>query len=172
MLVLRSPSVDSRLRLEPHFRGALPDLTSLLPPRYLSRADLEQYSLVRISRYIISIPSRYSCNSVLQIYLLILSRSCSVRSPTSVLRTPAYSPRAWTLDLRLLGPPQIEGTDGVSGRWSNNFAEALTRVRRTPDRNPGTPDSARHSPNSISELTLRLRHDRTLRRSVYGFHRP
>ena len=40
-----------------------------------------------------------------------------LRPPTSVLRTPAYSPRAWTSDLRPLGPPQIEGTDGVSGRW-------------------------------------------------------
>ena len=93
-------------------------MTSLLPPQYLSRADLERCSSVRISRYIISVPSRYSCNSVLRIYLLILSRSCSVHSPTSVLRTPAYSPRAWTPDLRPLGPPQVEGTDGVSGRWS------------------------------------------------------
>ena len=117
MSVLCSLLIDSRLQPEPCFQEASPDLTSLLPPRYLSRADLGRCSSVRISRYIISVPSRYSCNSVLRIHLLILSRSCSIRSPTSVLRTPVYSPQAWTSDLRLLSPPQIEGTDGGSGRW-------------------------------------------------------
>ena len=116
-------------------------MTSLLPPRYLSRTDLERCSSVRISRYIISVPSRYSCNSVLRIYLLILSRSCSVRSPTSVLRTPAYSPRAWTSDLRPLGPPQIEGTDGVSGRWLITSPELspVSAELRTGTPGPRTP---------------------------------
>ena len=58
-----------------------------------------------------------------------------LRPPTSVLRTLAYSLWAWTSDLRPLGPPQIEGTDGVSGRWlitspkpSPVSAELWTRI--------------------------------------------
>ena len=92
-----------------------------------------------------------------------------LQPPTSVLHTPAYSHQAWTSDLRPLGPPQIEGTDGVSECWSNNFTEALARVRRTPDRNSGTPDSARHSPNMLSLIyMLRLILRILQREAAYG----
>ena len=139
-------------------------MTSLLPPQYLSRADLERCSSVRISRYIISVPSRYSCNSVLRIYLFILSHSRSVRSPTSDLRTPYSGLFPSGLDF---GSPSARSSANRGHRRClralvNNFAEALTRVRRTPDRNPGTPDSARHSPNSYSLNSLDLMRSRVL----------
>ena len=117
--VLRSPSVDSRLRSEPRFRGAPPDLTSLLPPRYLSRADLERCSSVSISRYIISTPSWYSCKlrtpNLSSFPLLLLLR------PTSDLHTLYSSLSTLGLDFRspsTQSPLQVEGTNGVLGHWS------------------------------------------------------
>ena len=71
-----------------------------------------------------------------------------LRPPYSVLRPIPLGP-----ELRISVPRSSanRGHRRCLRALVNNFAEALTRVRRTPDRNPGTPDSARHSPNIAAE---------------------